>query len=264
MAAFQIPAGFTHLATAFAYRGGPFSDPWDSVTTAVLVQHPRGDLLIDTGLGRQIDTQIQLMPTVFRAISPYVKTTPAVDQLQAAGYDRSALRGLLLTHAHWDHVSGVPDFPGVPVLLSQAEREFIDTAGSPTVIARNFSEADYQLYDFEGGPYLGFPRSHDMYGDGSLVAVPSPGHTPGSVVAFMTLPDARRFALLGDLAWRREGITEREEKPWFASTAMAIDNDPAGVRPNLLRMSALAERFPEMILAPAHDARGFAELPALG
>lgn len=44
---------------------------------------------------------------------------------------------------------------------------------------------------------------------------------------------------------------------------MAIDNDPAGVRPSLLRMSAVAERFPEIILAPAHDARGFAELPIL-
>jgi hypothetical protein len=44
---------------------------------------------------------------------------------------------------------------------------------------------------------------------------------------------------------------------------MAIDHDPAGVRPNLLRMPAVAQRFPEMILAPAHDARGFAELPTL-
>src|SRR5262249_30818394 len=51
MAAFQIPAGYTHRAAAFAYRGGAFSDPWDSVTTAVLVQHPGGDVLIDTGLG---------------------------------------------------------------------------------------------------------------------------------------------------------------------------------------------------------------------
>jgi glyoxylase-like metal-dependent hydrolase (beta-lactamase superfamily II) len=263
MTAFQIPAGYTHRAAAFAYRGGAFSEGWDSVTTAVLVQHPRGDLLIDTGLGRQIDTQIQLMPSFFRAISPYVKMTAAADQLRAAGYDPRSLRGILLTHAHWDHVSGVADFPGVPVLLSAQEREFIDTGGSPTVIARNMAGVDYQLYDFEGGPYLGFPRSHDIYGDGSLVAVPAPGHTPGSVVVFLTLPDIRRVALVGDLAWRREGITDREEKPWFASTAMAIDHDPAGLRPTLTRMWAIAQRFPEMILAPAHDARGFADLPTL-
>ena len=136
----------------------------------------------------------------------------------------------------------MPDYPGVPVLLSPAERAFIDTGGSPTVIARNTTTADYQLYEFESVPYLGFPGSHDVYGDGSLVVVPAPGHTPGSIVAFMTLPNARRFAFLGDLAWRREGITEREERPWFASTAMAIDHDPAGVRGNLLRISAVAQQ----------------------
>jgi glyoxylase-like metal-dependent hydrolase (beta-lactamase superfamily II) len=263
MAAFQIPTGVSQRGAAYFYRGGAFSDQRDAVMTAVLVQHPRGDVLIDTGLGRQIDTQMQLMPAEFRAITRYVTTRSAADQLRAAGYDYSSLRGILLTHAHWDHVSGVADFPGVPVWLPPAERDFIDTGGAPTVIARNLANADYQLYDFDAGAYLGFPRSHDIYGDGSLVAVPAPGHTPGSVVLFMTLPDARRFALIGDLAWQREGITEREEKPWFASTFMGIDNDPAMLRPSLLRMSAVAQRFPEMILAPAHDARGLAELPTL-
>ena len=118
------------------------------------------------------------------------------------------------------------------------------------------------MYDFEGGPYLGFPRSHDIYDDGSLVVVPAPGHTPGSIIAFMTLPDGRRFAFVGDLAWQRESITEREERPWLVRTN--LENDPAGVRDSLLRMSAVWQRFPDMILTPAHDARGFAELPVLG
>jgi glyoxylase-like metal-dependent hydrolase (beta-lactamase superfamily II) len=169
----------------------------------------------------------------------------------------------LLTHAHWDHVSGVADFPGVPTLLSRAERDFIDAGGSPTVIARSLSGADYRVYEFEGGPYLGFPRSRDMYGDGSLVAVPAPGHTPGSVILFLTLPDRRRFALLGDLVWQRKGITQREEKPRFGSTFMGIDDDPAGVRPSVLRMAAVAQRFPEMVLVPAHDARAFSQLPTV-
>ena len=39
-------------------------------------------------------------------------------------------------------------------------------------IARSFAGARYQEYDFEGGDYLGFPKSHDVYGDGALVVVP--------------------------------------------------------------------------------------------
>jgi hypothetical protein len=78
----------------------------------------------------------------------------------------------------------------------------------------------------------------------------------------MTLPDGRRFAFAGDLAWQRESITEREERPWLVRTN--LENDPSGVRDNLLRMSAVSQRYPEMTLAPAHDARGFADLPVLG
>jgi len=261
MAAFRIPTGFNHRTAAFGYRGGPFSDQRDFASTAVLVTHPRGDLLIDTGLGRQIDAQFHLLPASLQALTQYRKLGAAADQLDAVGYDPAALRGLLLTHAHWDHTSGVADFPGVPVLLPQSERDFIAAGGAFTQFISATPNVNYQVYDFEDGPYLGFSRSHDVYGDGALVVVPAPGHTPGSVIAFMTLPDNRRFALVGDLAWQREGITQLEERPWLAR--LQDDIDPGQVRDNLLRMYAVAQRLPDMILAPAHDARGFANLPLL-
>lgn len=108
---------------------------------------------------------------------------------------------------------------------------------------------------------LGFPRSHDVFGGGSLVVVPAPGHTPGSVVVFLTLPDQKRFAFLGDLVWQREGVTEREERPWVQRTLG--DTDPAQVRDSILRVAALHARLPELTLASAHDSRGFEALPPL-
>jgi glyoxylase-like metal-dependent hydrolase (beta-lactamase superfamily II) len=135
-----------------------------------------------------------------------------------------------------------------------------DHGGWITAIARSVA-ARYEVYDFEGGPYLGFPRSHDVFGDGSVVVVPAPGHTPGSVIVFVALADGRRFAFVGDLAWQREGITEREERPWLMRRT--ADGDPAQVRDNLLRMTAVAEQFPQITLVPAHDVRGFAGLPRL-
>ena len=258
---FQLPTGVLHRSAAFAYRGGSYSDKRDFAATAVLVEHPAGDLLIDTGFGRAFDAQFASMPAFFQAITSYRHDTAAADLLAQAGYDTRSLRGILLTHAHWDHVSGLPDFPGVPVLLTEDERAFIRAGGASTALIRSFRDVRFEEYQLESGPYLGFARSHDLYGDGSVVVVAAAGHTPGSVIVFLTLPSGRRYALVGDLAWQREGITELEERAW--PLRMMVDADRQGVRENLLHMKALALRFPELILVPAHDLRGFSKMPEL-
>ena len=106
-----------------------------------------------------------------------------------------------------------------------------------------------------------FPASHDVYGDGSIVVVLAPGHTPGSVIIFVTLPSGMRYAFVGDLVYQLEGITQREERPWLVRRK--ADTDAEGNRKNLVRMISLKERLPELIIVPAHDMRAFAEMPRL-
>lgn len=258
MALFQLPTGVTHRSAAFGYRGGSFFEPRDFAMTAALVRHPAGDLLIDTGFGRTIDQQVELMPFFFRMTTSYARFQSAAERLSAAGYDRTRLRAVLLTHAHWDHASGLPEFPETPVWVTADERRFVADGGWITAVARE-TGARFEEYAFAGGPYLDFPRSHDVYGDGAVVVVPAPGHTPGSVIVFVALPTGKRYAFVGDLVWQREGISEREEKPWLQRTL--ADRDPAGVRAHILHMAAIAARFPEITIIPAHDTRAFAELP---
>ena len=262
MAVFQLPAGIIHRSAAAAYRGGSYFDKREFSTTAVLVKHPRGDLLIDTGFGRNIDAHFKLLPLPLRLITSYSRLLPVADRLTAARYDRKQLRAIILTHAHWDHVSGVPDLPDTPVWVTAEERRYImNDRGPASAVVRSLLNVNYKEYGFEGGAFLGFARSHDVYGDGAVVIVPAPGHTPGSVIVFLALPSGKRYALVGDLVWQREGIVAREEKPWLTRTA--VDLDPAGVRTSMLRMAAIAARFPALIIVPAHDARGFADMPQL-
>lgn len=260
MAVFALHTGVTHRSAAFAYRGGSFRDARDFAMTATLVRHPRGDVLIDTGFGRRVDAHLRMMPFAFQAITRYTRGRAAADQLDARGYDRRRLRAILLTHAHWDHVSGLEDFPGTPVWVTAEERRFIAEGGALSVVARSATSARYERYRFDGPPYLGFAASHDVYGDGAIVVVPAPGHTPGSVIVFLTLPSGRRYAMLGDLVWQVEGITRREERPWLQRTLG--DDEPAAVRAAILRVAALAEALPDLVLVPAHDRRGFAAMSA--
>lgn len=261
MTLFALPTGVTHRSAGFAYRGGSFREKRNFSMTAVLVKHPKGDLLIETGFGRNIDAQFKRMPFWFRAISSYQKFKPAAEQLRASGYDFKNLRGVILTHTHWDHVSGLTDFQNVPVWITAEERQFIYKGGFVTAVARSIPNVNYQEYTFESGPYFGFDKSYDFYSDGSIVLVPAPGHTSGSVIIFLALPNGKRYAFVGDLVWQQEGITKREERPWLQR--LFADTDGRELQKSLLRMSALVKRFPEIILVPAHDSRGYSSIPLL-
>ena len=259
MALYVLPTGVNHRTAAFARRGGSPWDRWESVSNAVFVEHPRGDVLIDAGFGRLIRAQLGAMPLFFRLLTDLEQSQPAADQLMATGYDFKRLRFILLTHAHWDHVSGVPDFPSVPVLVTAAEHRFIYASGFPNAPARTIDPKRYQDYGFDGGRYLGFEQSHDLYGDGSIVIVPAPGHTPGSVLVFVTLPSGARYAFVGDLVWQLEGLAEREQRPWLE--ARVLGEDPSAVQDSMRRLNAIVTRYPQMKIVASHDPRGYVGIP---
>src|SRR4051794_24885406 len=86
MAIYRLPTGVTHRSDGFAYEGGSWRDKRDFAMTAVLVKHPKGDVLIDTGLGRDVAQQLKEMPLYFRLTTQYDRWTSAAEQLNGAGY----------------------------------------------------------------------------------------------------------------------------------------------------------------------------------
>lgn len=254
-----LPTGSMESSAGFAFRGGDFLEKREFSMTAVLVHHPRGDLLFDTGFSRDVEQHQKTMPLLMRIASRISKSKPVAEQLQAQHYDLKQLAGVVLTHAHWDHVSGLADLPGVPVLLDADEHRFIESDAPMAALAHSFGALPYREYAFEGGAYLGFARSHDVWGDGSIVLVPAPGHTPGSIIAFVTLPSGMRYALLGDLVWQTEGIEIPTERPWLLREMVDADSD--GVRTGISEVAAIHQRFPQIVMLPAHDGRAFADLP---
>ena len=256
-----MPTGSMESPAALAFRGGTWNDIRQFSMTALLVRHPKGDLLIDTGFGKNVDEHVKMLPGIAQRFTTYSKGTPAAAQMSASGLEPGKIAGVILTHAHWDHVSGLDGFDGVPVLINAAETSFMGQKTRNTELLNSFSNINYKQYEFEGGPYLGFPRSHDVYGDGSVVIVASPGHTPGSVVVFVALPSGTRYALLGDLVWQNEGIEIPAERPW--PVRRMLGEDDAEVRENIARIVAISKKYPQIHLLPAHDARAFRMLPIL-
>lgn len=261
MSVSAVLAGKMFSSAAFAYSGGSFSDERVFGMSALLIRHPQGDLLIDSGFGRNVDEHVKTTPWLMRKISRYEKEPPVAQQLVAAGIDPQRLKGVVLTHAHWDHISGVEDLPGVPVWVTQAELDFIRSGDSTAELARQLDIKTYKVYGFENGPYAGFANSHDVFGDGSVVLVPAPGHTPGSIIAFVTVPGGKRYALVGDLAWQIEGVDLPAERPWISR--VLVDHNAHSTRAVLQQVHDLKRRWPDLVVLPAHDRRLWEALPRL-
>jgi N-acyl homoserine lactone hydrolase len=252
----RLPTGTYETPAAMAFRGGAFDDVRQFAATAVLVRHPKGNLLIDTGFGKRVDDHMKLLPSIQR--SPHHKRAAAVDQL-AVTPGPITLAGIIPTHAHWDHISGIEDLPGVPVLATEAAQSWIKSGAKGTEVLNSIRNLTYRGYDFAGGPYLGFAKSHDIWGDGSVVIVPAPGHTPDSVVVFVNLPSGRRYAFIGDLAWQLEGIDIPAEKPWMLR--WMIGEDSAHVHRDIALIRAARAKFPQIRPVPAHDRAAFETIP---
>jgi glyoxylase-like metal-dependent hydrolase (beta-lactamase superfamily II) len=259
MSVSALPTGTYETQAAFAFRGGSWSDVRNFSMTALLVRHPKGNLLIDAGIGRNVDEHIKLIPAMQRKMTRYSKGTPAAAQLAAGGIQPADLAAVIPTHGHWDHVSGLDDLGGVPVMVHAAGKRYLDARPEGTEVVNSFRAVNYRQYDFDGGPYLGFPRSHDVWGDGSVVIVPAPGHTPDSVVVFVNLPSGARYALLGDLVFQMEGVELPAEKPWMLRRIIGEDDEE--VRKDIALVRAASQKYPQIHLVPAHDASAFRMIP---
>jgi glyoxylase-like metal-dependent hydrolase (beta-lactamase superfamily II) len=105
-----------------------------------------------------------------------------VPELARHGISPTDIDRVLMTHLHGDHVGGLAAFDSRRVLVARAE--WASVARFPGRLMRPLvapvdAEFAPQLFDFDGEPMLGFPGSWPVTPDRSIVALPTPGHSPG-------------------------------------------------------------------------------------
>mgnify|MGYP000061575506 FL=1 len=241
----------------FLVEEGSF-DPAETALVAVWVRHGTTHFLVDAGLGKAHDAHFALQPWQLQTFSTLKMQQPLGALLQANGVNANTLAGVLLTHAHWDHTSGLGDLDNVQVFLHPAERLTVSPHSDSTNILADVVKPE-QMQDvvFDDGPLLGFARSADFFKDGSVVAVEMPGHTLGSLGVFLRLQDGRAALLIGDTSWTLEGVCRPAHKPEMARIA---DTDLHRVDVALAQLHQLAKAHDDLLVVPAHDARALAAL----
>lgn len=256
-----ISAGKMYSKAGLAFRGGDLNEERVFTMGGVLVTHPKGNVLIDAGFASNIDEHFATTPYMMQKTSRYEGGDTVAAQLPKVGLSVTDLSSVILTHTHWDHVSGLADLPDVPVWVSKEELAFVNSESELSKLARMIGTKNYSALEFEKVEFMGFSQSADLFGDGSLVVVPAAGHTPGAVIVFVTLPTGQIYALIGDLAWQKEGIDLPAEKPWLPRTL--VKEDTEAVRKLLIHMHQLQELFPTLTVVPSHDEKVWKTLPQI-
>jgi N-acyl homoserine lactone hydrolase len=130
--------------------------------------------------------------------------------LRSIGHAPSTVDLVVVSHLHYDHCGGLAQLPGAEVFACRSELEF---ATAPAAGQRDA----YWAGDFASVPPARLrliDTEQDLAGDGSLVIVPTPGHTPGHVALLVRLPH-HTLLLAGDAAYNREAIRRRRLPGYF-------------------------------------------------
>jgi glyoxylase-like metal-dependent hydrolase (beta-lactamase superfamily II) len=157
------------------------------VTHCILLESEDGLLLVDTGIGsadlEKPDFFTQFMLLFGGSNRNYEET--AIAQLRALGYDAEDVLHIALTHFHFDHASGLPDFPNAQVHIYQAELEALhrpsDMNERLVYRSRHWSHQPHWVpHQCQGDQWFGFERTPYVdLGSLKFCFIPLLGHTRG-------------------------------------------------------------------------------------
>lgn len=217
---------------------------------AFVIEHDDGLVLFDTGQDRASVTDPGYFPGgVVGAM--YRRTAQAdipEDQtltagLERLGYAASDVTTVVISHLHQDHIGGLSEVPQARILIDPAEWATVHAKGAELsgIMARHIEAPgrrwEQVAYDGAGAGLTPFSQSFDLFGDGTMVLVRTPGHTPGSLSMVVRRDGWAPMALVGDLTYSCElldagaipGAGEKDELRQSSDSVLALQRNLPGL-----------------------------------
>jgi N-acyl homoserine lactone hydrolase len=172
---------------------------------AYLIEHPKGMALFDTGM--HPDCQRDPIARVGARIKDLFRFhyTPGEEisaRLAALGRDPARIDLIINSHLHFDHVGGNALIPNATVIVQR--REWAAGMDPDLAARRGFNRRDFDL----GHRLRQVDGEHDVFGDGSVVCLPTHGHTPGHQSLRLRL-DGGEVVLAADACYFCQTLRER-------------------------------------------------------
>jgi glyoxylase-like metal-dependent hydrolase (beta-lactamase superfamily II) len=242
---YALSCGALEFDRQLFFPSSPSGSRLIAPVSSFLVEHSAGRLLFDTGihcdaltdpvgrLGKRISSLF-----AFRARSD----EGVVGQLAQLGLKPDDIRYVVNSHFHFDHCGCNASFPHAQFLVQRAELAMA-RAEPKRYDAKDWDlPLDYREIDGE----------HDVFGDGTVVLLPTPGHTPGHQSLWIRAGGDAHFVLTGDACYTREHL----EKTILPSNTY----DAARMTESMGRLRSLRDRKGATLLY-GHDAAQWSALP---
>jgi glyoxylase-like metal-dependent hydrolase (beta-lactamase superfamily II) len=233
-----------------------------------VIEHENGLVLFDTGQDRRSVTDPDYFPSgvaghLYHRLARFDIPSDATltGRLREQGYDVADVRVAILSHLHQDHIGGLRELPkSAQVLvgaseLAEADKRFTAFAGLMRDHIRvpgiDWVPVDPQRVD---DPTIApFTHAHDVMGDHSLLLLPTPGHTPGSLSLLLQSEGLPTMLFVGDLTYDVQRL---------AADRVPGVGDMERLHEATRKVNRLAARHPGMPVLAAHDPAAAALLAA--
>lgn len=205
-----------------------------------VVKHPQGVVLFDSGAHPELATDpVARMGAGAEEFVVKLDPGDAIEPVLArVGLTPDDIDLVIQSHLHFDHAGGLYAFPRTPVMVQRAELEFAEDPPDDhrdIYIADDFAPVtDWRLLDGD----------EDVFGDGRLTVIATPGHTKGHQSLLVRLDDGRAIFLLADAAYLLEKMRARRPPGVLWEEAAMLDTWD--------RVEAL-EREHDAFLIATHD-----------
>lgn len=216
-----------------------------------LLEHPKGVVLFDTGMHVELQTSTdRIGADTAKWITPYFSAGEELTaRLDQRGYRPGDIDHIVLSHLHFDHAGGNQEVPDARVVVQRDEW----AAGHDQRLI------DYGVYnpdDFDHGHDVHeIVGEHDLFGDGTVVCIPTPGHTRGHQSLRIEL-ESGPVVLTGDCVYL-ESMLDAMQVP-----TMASERSQEQQRESMRYLASLRDQGCRLLFG--HDQAQFDALPADG